>query len=74
PLKRHSGKLGVSASPVNVNVYNNAGVEVQTQASESSDGSKQIDIYIEKKVRDMVNNGGLDRSMRGAYGLARVGA
>ena len=74
PLIRHGKDLGVGASPVNVNVYNNAGVEVQTQSSEGSDGTKQIDIYIEKKVRDMVNSGGLDRSMRGAYGLTRVGA
>jgi Lambda phage tail tape-measure protein (Tape_meas_lam_C) len=74
PLIRHGKDLGVKASPVNVNVYNNAGVDVQTQTSEDSDGTKRIDVYIEKKVRDMVNNGGLDRSMRGAYGLTRVGA
>ena len=74
PLIRHGKDLGVGASPVNLNIYNNAGVEVQTQSSEGSDGSKQIDVYIEKKVREMVSGGGLDRSMRGAYGLTRVGA
>jgi hypothetical protein len=74
PLKRHGAKLGVSSSPVNITVNNNAGVDVETKATENADGSKQIDIYIEKKVRDMVNGGGLDRAMRGAYGLSRVGA
>ena len=74
PLIRHGKDLGVGASPVNVNVYNNTGSEVETRTSENSDGTKQIDIYIEKKVRDMVSGGGLDRAMRGSYGLSRVGA
>jgi len=77
PLRRNSqGKLGVEAanSGVQVNVYNNTGSEVETRTSENSDGTKQIDIYIEKKVRDMVNGGGLDRSMRSSFGLTRVGA
>jgi phage-related minor tail protein len=75
PLKRTaSGDLGVQASPVNVNVYNNAGVDVETRTSDNADGSRQIDILIERKVRDGIANGSFDRAMRGSYGLARVGA
>jgi phage-related minor tail protein len=75
PLKRTaSGDLGVQASPVNVNVYNNAGVEVKTESSTSSDGTKQIDVYIERKVKDGIANGSFDRAFKGAYGLSRMGA
>jgi lambda family phage tail tape measure protein len=75
PLKRTaSGELGVQGSPVNVNVYNNAGVEVQTESSTSSDGTKQIDVYIERKIKDGIASGSYDRVMRGSYGLTRVGA
>jgi lambda family phage tail tape measure protein len=75
PLKRTaSGDLGVQASPVNVNVYNNAGVEVKTESSTSSDGTKQIDVYIERKVKDGIANGSYDRAFKGAYGLSRMGA
>lgn len=75
PLRRTaSGDLGVQGSPVNVNVYNNAGVDIQTQTSTSADGTKQIDVYIEKKVRDGISSGAFDRVFRGAYGLSRVGA
>lgn len=75
PLKRTaSGDLGVQASPVNVNIYNNAGVEVKTESSTSSDGTKQIDVYIERKVKDGIANGSYDRAFKGAYGLSRMGA
>lgn len=76
PLKRtSSGDLGVQASPVNIVVNNNAsGVEVMAQSSTSSDGAKQIEIFIEKKVREGLANGSFDRIMRGSYGLSRVGA
>ena len=75
PLKRTaSGDLGVQASPVNVNVYNNAGADVQTRTTDNADGTRQIDILIEKKVRDGIASGSYDRVMRGSYGLARVGA
>ena len=75
PLKRTaSGDLGVQASPVNITVNNNAGVEVSAQSSTSSDGTKQIEIFIERKIRDGLANGSYDRVMRGSYGLTRVGA
>lgn len=75
PLKRTaSGDLGVQGSPVNVNVYNNAGAEVKTEESMSSDGTRQIDIYIERKMREGISNGTFDKAFRGAYGLSRMGA
>ena len=76
PLKRHGAKLGVGASPVNINVYNNNNSEnqVSTRESTNDDGSRQIDILIEKKVRDGIASGSFDRAFRGSYGLTRIGA
>lgn len=75
PLKRtSSGELGVQASPVNITVNNNAGVDVQARSSTNSDGTKEIEIFIERKVREGIANGSFDRTFRGAYGLSRVGA
>jgi hypothetical protein len=75
PLRRTaSGDLGVQGSPVYVNVYNTAGVEVETRSSTSADGTKQIDVYIEKKVREGIAGGSFDRVMRSTYGLSRAGA
>ena len=77
PLSRGAnGKLGVSASagPTTVNVYNNAGTEVKTSETTNSDGSKPIDILIEKKVKDLFGSGSMDKSMRASYGLVRSAA
>lgn len=75
PLKRTaSGDLGVQASPVNITINNNAGVDVQTQSSTGADGTKQIEIFLERKMKDGIANGTYDRAFRGSYGLARVGA
>jgi phage-related minor tail protein len=73
PLKRNSqGRLGVEASPTNITIINNAGAEVQTSEVTNSDGSKQIDILIERKVKDMFGSGSMDKSMRSSYGLTRA--
>jgi hypothetical protein len=75
PLRRNSqGKLGVSGGGVNVTVVNNAPVEVSTESSTSSDGMTQLTILIEKKVKDMVSTGSLDKTMRSNYGLTRQAA
>ena len=74
PLRRHNGKMGVAASPVNVNVINNAGAEVQVSESTGNDGSKSIDIMIDTKVRDAFSSGRMDKTMRANYGVKRVGA
>ena len=77
PLTRGAnGKLGVTAqaAPTVVNVYNNAGTEVKTAETTNADGSKQIDIMIEKKVKDLFGSGSMDKSMRASYGLVRSAA
>ena len=72
PLQRTAGgDLGVAASPVTVNVINNADAKVTTQTADNADGSKQIDIYIERKVKDMMASGSMDRTMRSSFGLTR---
>ena len=74
PLIRHGKDLGVAASPVNVIVNNHTDGQVSVAESTNSDGTKQIDIYIEKKIKEVFSSGGMDRTMRGSYGLTRVGA
>lgn len=75
PLRRGAGgSLGVAAAPTTINVINNAGVEVSTAESNNSDGAKQIDIIIERKVKDMFGQGAMDKQMRANYGLKRSAA
>jgi tape measure domain-containing protein len=74
PLRRHGGSLGVGASPVNVNVINNAGAEVAVSESTGNDGSRTLDIMIEQKVRNSFATGGMDKVMKGRYGIKGVGA
>jgi phage-related minor tail protein len=75
PLSRgRDGKLGVAGGGVTVNVINNAGVEVETKESSNQDGSKQIDIMIERKVKDLFGGGGMDKQMKQTYGLTRSAA
>ncbi|SCK48995.1 Phage-related minor tail protein [Variovorax sp. HW608] len=72
PLRRGtSGDLGVAASPVTVNIHNNAAVDVSTQNKDNADGSRQIEVYVEQKVKTMFANGSMDRTMRQGYGLTR---
>lgn len=72
PLQRGaSGNLGVGAAPVTVNVHNNADTTVSTASRSNDDGSRQIDIYIEQKVKKMLNDGTMDKTMRSTYGVSR---
>lgn len=72
PLKRTGGgDLGVSASPVTVNVNNHTSAEVATTSKDNADGSRQIDIYITQKVKQVMADGTMDRTMRSTYGVAR---
>ncbi|MDM0043996.1 hypothetical protein QTH91_05845 [Variovorax dokdonensis] len=73
PLKRtSSGDLGVQASPVNIVINNNAAeTEVTTSAVDNADGSKQITIFVEQKVKAMFSSGQMDRTMSSSYGLVR---
>jgi methyl-accepting chemotaxis protein len=77
PLKRDAnGKLGVIGSPVNINISNtmSESASVQIQETNRADGTKEIAILIEKRVKEMIGNGSLDRSMRQSYGLSRAPA
>lgn len=72
PLKRNSsGDLGVSASPVTVNVINKTDATVSTSTKDNEDGTRQIDIYVERKVKELMSNGSMDKTMRSTYGLSR---
>jgi len=73
PLRRHGGSLGVGASPVNVNVINNAGAEVKVSESSGNDGSRTIDIMIDQRVKEAMGSGGMDRILRSRYGLRAIG-
>jgi tape measure domain-containing protein len=62
---------GAGATPVKINVYNNAPVAVSTETSQNSDGSFNIELFIESRVNAAINNGGLDKSMKSSFGLSR---
>jgi hypothetical protein len=75
PLRRNSkGQMGVGASPVNVVINNNAGVEVSQSSSTGADGQTTINILVEKRIKDLLANGGLDKSFRSSFGLTRQAA
>jgi hypothetical protein len=72
PLKRTaSGDLGVRSSPVIVNVNNSTQAEVSVQQNQGPDGATVLNIMVEKKVREMLGKGNLDRQMMVQYGLTR---
>ena len=63
----------MSASPVNINVVNNAGSEVKVSESTGNDGSRIIDIMIEQKVKNAFATGGMDKIMQSRFGSRPVG-
>jgi len=72
PLSRRNGKLGVGASPVNVQINNYAGAEVQTR--KGSDGQLQIDIVRKVVADDLARGGGvIAQGIERGYGLRRAG-
>jgi hypothetical protein len=73
PLRRHGGRMGVGASPVNVNIINNASAEVSIAETTGNDGSKTIDVIIDGKVREAFSSGRMDKTMKANYGIRRVG-
>jgi lambda family phage tail tape measure protein len=74
PLTRGSnGKLGVSGGGTTVNIINNSGSEITQTQSTGADGSKVIDILIANKTKDLFASGGMDKTMKLAYGLNRKG-
>jgi tape measure domain-containing protein len=76
PLTRTSnGSLGVHAAvaPVNVNIINNSGGQVEQRETTGADGSKALDIIIHGKVKEGIASGKYDRAFGQMYGLQRRG-
>ena len=74
PLRRGmNGDLGVQSSPVNVVINNNTSdtADVYAESTVKADGSKQIEIMVERKVKESLGNGALDKSFSTNYGLKR---
>jgi len=79
PLARGpDGKLGVTNNGsgeggVVVNIYPQPGETASVQESQSSDGGKQIDIYIDKRVRSGLSSGAYDSALSTSFGITRKG-
>jgi len=74
PLRRGmNGDLGVQSSPVNIVVNNTSSesVDVYTKSTNKEDGSSQIEILVERKVKESMGNGALDKSFSTNYGIKR---
>lgn len=77
PLQRGSGgDLGVKATvtPVNINIINQSGNDVQQKETTGPNGEKTIEILISGKVKEGIMSGKFDRVMNQAYGLNRRGS
>jgi lambda family phage tail tape measure protein len=75
PLTRTSGgDLGVKAQGggTTVNIINNAGAEVRTEESKGPDGQTILNVLVERRVKELIGSGSLDRSFRSSYGLSRM--
>ncbi len=78
PLKRtSSGEMGIQSTPskVTVNVHNTFAQEAETSIREhsSADGTKEIDIYITKKMGENISSGRFDPLFSRRYGLRSRG-
>lgn len=62
---------GNQGQVVNVNVTNNAPVDVEVQEKRANDGSLSIDMLIERKVNQQMASGSYDRTLRSNFGLGR---
>lgn len=76
PLERGSdGKLGVkgNASPVTVNIINNAGADVEQRERVGADGNRTLDVLIKGRVQDGISRGDFDSALGETFGLRRRG-
>jgi lambda family phage tail tape measure protein len=74
PLRRtSSGDLGVTASPVTVNINNSSGADVQATSRQGPNGATIIDVEVKRRVKEMFSNGEMDRVMRSNYQISRTG-
>jgi tape measure domain-containing protein len=76
PLRRGAdGKLGVGATPVTVNVYNNASnTKTKQEETTDSNGNRQINIIIEEAVQNGFASGKFDKTLNSQFGVSRKGA
>jgi len=69
--------MGKSAAPI-INIYSSGDAsEVSTQTRSGPDGQQQVDVYLDKKVRDIINSDvnsgrGVARTIEQRYGLNRA--
>jgi tape measure domain-containing protein len=80
PLKRMAnGDLGVrsegnAGAQVVVNIYNNAGIGIETEERDDGDGNRQIDIMIGDLVGSQISRGRYDYAIESRFeGLRRRG-
>ncbi len=77
PLTRGTnGNLGVQASvsPVNINIVNQSGGEVEQRGTTGPGGERMIDILIKSKVREGLASGSFDKVFHQSYGIRRKGS
>lgn len=66
----------IAYSPtMNVTVNNNASEVVEVKPAEvtNSDGSKSLEIFVERIIKDRFSTGTMDKTMKSSFGLTRVG-
>ncbi|OCC01718.1 hypothetical protein BA190_27540 [Labrys sp. WJW] len=72
---RHLNDNAVSGQQpgITMNLYNQAGVEIEQKSSTDAKGRRQLDVYIGKKTADQVKKPGSDtsRAMQAQFGLTR---
>jgi tape measure domain-containing protein len=75
PLSRGAdGKLGLGATPVTVNVINNAnGTKATASESTNSSGNREITVMIEQVVEGALSGGKMDKVLRDSFSLTRKG-
>lgn len=66
-----SSSSGGGFGNTNIVINNNSQAEVTAQTKDNSDGSKQVEIFVEQKVRSMFGSGTMDKTMQATYGLKR---
>jgi tape measure domain-containing protein len=69
-LSPTSGTVAKTSSTT-VNVNNNTPTEAVVKESTAPDGSKTIDVIIEQRVNNAINNGKFDRSLKSSFNLSR---
>lgn len=74
PLKRGAdGKLGVGATPVTVNIYNNSKATATATETTNSKGEREILVMIEETVENGLTSGRYDKAMRQSFDVTRTG-